>query len=128
MIYSIGVCLESEYRMPQAKKTGTSDGYTMQQVKLAPEVHLGIKLMSDKVHGPHMSDVYGEAIRWFLDFRAKKKFHYYLASPSNGKYTSMWIESDLVERCKIIAARDSTNVSRILYTAFVLYLETKKII
>lgn len=101
---------------------------TVQQLQLPPEVHQGIKLLASKAADGTMNEVYDQAVEWFLASRAKKSFNYYLASTKRGKYTSLWIDTNLLGRIRVIAARDAVSIARVIYTALVLYLEEKKII
>lgn len=103
---------------PQAKRA-------VQQVALPPEVEEGIKwLVESEIHDT-MAEVYDASIEWFRKSRAKKKFNYYIASNKRGKYKTLWIDSALLSRARILAARDSVSIARVVYTAIVLYLEDK---
>ena len=101
---------------------------TVQQVQIPPEVHQGVKLLAGQKADATMNEVYDQAVGWFLKSRAKKSFNYYLASTKRGKYTSMWIDTALLDRVRVIAARDAVSISRVIYTALVLYLEDKDVI
>lgn len=101
---------------------------TVQQIQMPPEVHQGVKLLASQSTDTTMMDVYDQAVEWFLASRAKKSFNYYLASTKRGKYTSLWISTKLLDRVRVIAARDAVSISRVIYTALVLYLEEKKVI
>ncbi len=100
---------------------------TVQQIQLPPEVHEGIKLLA-RQDDCTMNEVYDAAVKWFLASRAKKAFYYYLASPRRGKYTSLWLNTKLLDRVRVIAARDAVSYSRVIYTALVLFLEKKKVL
>ena len=101
---------------------------TVQQIQLPPEVHEGVKVLARQGDNTTMNDVYDAAVEWFFASRAKKSFHYYLASTKRGKYTSLWIDTKILDRTRIIAKRDAVSISRVIYTALVLYLEEKKLI
>ena len=75
-----------------------------------------------------MNEVYDQAVKWFLANRAIKSFHYYLASTKRGKYTSLWLDTALLDRVRVFAARDSVSIARVVYTALVLFLEHKKVL
>lgn len=101
---------------------------TVQQVQIPPEVHQGVKLLANQGADATMNEVYDQAVDWFLKSRAKKSFNYYLASTKRGKYTSMWIDTGLIDRVRVVAARDAVSISRVIFTALVLYLEDQKVI
>ena len=101
---------------------------TVQQIQLPPEVHEGVKVLARQGDNTTMNDVYDAAVEWFFASRAKKSFHYYLASTKRGKYTSLWIDTKILDRARIIAKRDAVSISRVIYTALVLYLEEKRLI
>lgn len=101
---------------------------TVQQIQIPPEVHQGVKLLANQGADSTMNEVYDQAVEWFLASRAKKSFNYYLASTKRGKYTSMWIDTGLIDRVRVVAARDAVSISRVIFTALVLYLEEKKVI
>ena len=100
---------------------------TVQQVQLPPEVHEGIKLLA-RQGDCTMNEVYDAAVKWFLASRAKKSFNYYLASTKRGKYTSLWLDTKLLDRVRVVSARDAVSYSRVIYTALVLFLEKKKVL
>lgn len=108
-------------------KSPTSSKRTVQQVQLPPEIHEGVKVLA-RQDDATMNDVYDAAVGWFLKSRAKKSFHYYLASTKRGKYTSLWIDTRILDKVRIIAKRDAVSINRVIYTALVLYLENRKII
>ena len=101
---------------PQTKRA-------VQQVALPPEVEEGIQFLVENGSHATMAEVYDESIKWFRRSRAKKKFNYYIASNNRGKYKTLWIDSNLLKRARILAARDSVSIARVVYTAIVLYLE-----
>lgn len=101
---------------------------TVQQIQLPPEIHEGVKVLAHEGEHTTMNDVYDAAVEWFFASRAKKSFHYYLASNKRGKYTSLWIDTKLLNRARIIAKRDAVSINRVIYTALVLYLEEENII
>ena len=101
---------------------------TLQQIQMPPEVHEGVRLLAGLKEGGTMNEVYDQAVTWFLATRAKKSFNYYLASTKRGKYTSLWLNTSLLDRVRVSAARDSVSNSRVIYTALVLYLEHKKVL
>ncbi len=101
---------------------------TVQQVQLPPEIHESVKVLARQADDTTMNDVYDASVVWFLKSRAKKSFHYYLASTKRGKYTSLWIDSKILDRVRIVAKRDAVSINRVIYTALVLYLEEKKLI
>ncbi len=100
---------------------------TVQQIQLPPEVHEGVKLLA-RQDDCTMNEVYDAAVKWLLASQAKKSFRYYLASPRRGKYTSLWLDTKLLDRVRVIAARDAVSYSRVIYTALVLFLEKKKVL
>ena len=108
-------------------KTAKSSKRTVQQVQLPPEIHEGVKVLA-RQEDATMNDVYDAAVAWFLKSRAKKSFHYYLASTKRGKYTSLWIDTKLLDKVRIVAKRDAVAINRVIYTALVLYLEEQKLI
>lgn len=101
---------------------------TVQQVQLPPEIHESVKVLARQDDATTMNDVYDASVEWFLKSRAKKSFHYYLASTKRGNYTSLWIDSKILDRVRIVAKRDAVSINRVIYTALVLYLEEKKLI
>ncbi len=100
---------------------------TVQQVQLPPEVHEGIKLLARQANCT-MNEIYDTAVKWFLASRARKSFNYYLASTKRGKYTSLWLDTSLLDRVRVVSARDAVSHSRVIYTALVLFLEKKKVL
>lgn len=100
----------------------------LQQIRLPPEVHRGFKLLSCGPDHWTLGEVYDESVRWFLATQANKSFHYYLASDKRGEYTSIWIDAGLLDQLKVIKVRDSVPISRVIYTAFVLYLDSKEVL
>lgn len=101
---------------------------TVQQIQMPPEVHAGVRLLAGRSEGGTMNEVYDQAVTWFLATRAKKSFNYYLASTKRGKYTSLWLDTGLLDRVRVFAARDSVSNSRLIYTALILYLEHKRVL
>lgn len=105
--------------------SATQKNRTVQQIPMPPEVDQAIKTLV--ANGTHetMAELYDHAITWFWKSRAKKTFNFYLASNKRGKYKTLWIDSKILDRVRVIAARDDTSISRVIYTAIVLYLEDK---
>ena len=109
-------------------RAGKGDKRTIQQVQLPPEIHECVKVLARQDDDINMNDVYDASVEWFLKSRAKKMFHYYLATTKRGKYTSLWIDTNILNRVRIVAKRDAVSINRVIYTALILYLEEKNLI
>ena len=71
-----------------------------------------------------ISDIYDEALLWFLDRVAPDAHDAYIAASSrSGERGALWIDSRLLERAEGVAARDGVARNRVLYTAVVIYLK-----
>ncbi len=103
---------------------------TVRQVQIPPEVHEGVKLIVNRGDDgiQTMNEVYDTAVEWFMGSQAKRSFNYYLASTKRGKYTSMWIDTGILDRVRVVAKRDEVSLSRVIYTSLVLYLEHKNVL
>ncbi len=108
-------------------KSAKSGGRTVQQVPLPAEIHGALRLLAND-RDTTLNAIYDEAIQWFLRSRAKKSFRYYIASNRRSKYTTLWIDTMVVGKVRIAAKRDAVAMNRVIYTALVLYLESKNLI
>jgi hypothetical protein len=71
-----------------------------------------------------IGDIYDEALSWFLERQAPAGFEAYRAVPiKDAKVRSLWIDSRLLARAEVCAARDGIPRNRVLFTALVLFLK-----
>lgn len=100
-----------------------SKGRTLQQVGMPPEVQQGLKMLVELDKHDTLNDLYDTAVLWFINRRAKRRFQYYIASNKRSKYVSLWIDSKVLDKVRLVADRDGVSMNRVVYTALVLYLE-----
>ena len=108
---------DSVLRFPQVEEK------TLRQVKLPLNVRDAVEAYATD-ESVLIQDVYNSAIEWFLKLVAKKKpgSYYYLMSPKDADILSIWVKTKTLNRIKILAERDSTWETRIIFTAVVYYL------
>ncbi|MBA52852.1 MAG: hypothetical protein CMK89_00215 [Pseudomonadales bacterium] len=108
---------DSVLRFPQVEEK------TLRQVKLPLNVRDAVEAYATD-ESVLIQDVYNSAIEWFLKLVAKKKpgSYYYLMSPKDADNLSIWVKTKTLNRIKILAERDSTWETRIIFTAVVYYL------
>jgi hypothetical protein len=81
---------------------------------------------------PRLNDIYDDSIKWFLKNAKSDPTLIYLVSPRpqdpklKNLYRSMWVKSELVEKVKKVADRDSVSVNRVIYSALEHYLSAAR--
>lgn len=103
---------------------------TLQQIPMPPEYHDAAKRYG-QAHGKSLNQVYDEIVDWFLKAKNKNgaQFPFYLASPKvASKYTSLWLDTALVDKAKLRAKKDGEKLNRVIFTAIVYFLKDKDLL
>lgn len=66
--------------------------------------------------------VHDEAIAWFLKRHRRTPFRNYPARHDGDTDLTFWIDSRLMERARLMAARDGVRLARLIEAAFVAYV------
>lgn len=94
---------------------------TLKQVKFAPEVWEGLRAQA-KQRDIRYKQHWENGLRWFFDRRENSTdWRPYFASPDDGDYQSLWLDSQICERAERLAKLDGVSVNRVIYTALCLY-------
>jgi hypothetical protein len=118
---------EGAHRIGRVRSGGLGER-TVQTLRL-PEITRRSAVMwarrrSSPLKTVFISDIYDEALLWFLDRVAPDAYDAYIAASSrSGERGALWIDSRLLERAEGVAARDGVARNRVLYTAVVVYLK-----
>ncbi len=111
------------------KVTSIANEKTLRQVPLPVSVHHALKSYASDTES-QLQEVYDNAILWFLEYkRLYADSLFYFASPtpskSEGKsrYTSMWIDTEVLDMVKELAEEDGVPENRIIFTALVYFLK-----
>lgn len=74
-----------------------------------------------------LKDLQDEAVKWFVAFKRKRgETIYYLASPTDSEYRSMWIDSEILDSARRQVEKDKNTLNRFIFTAFVYFLKDKE--
>jgi hypothetical protein len=108
-------------------RSGALGERTVQTLRLPPRTFNSVVIWSQQRSTPlkalFISDIYDEALVWFLEREAARSYESYIAASSrSGARRALWIDSRLLERAAEIANRDGVARNRVLYTAIVKYL------
>jgi hypothetical protein len=109
-------------------RSGALGERTVQTLRLPPQTYSAVVQWSQQRTTPlkalFISDIYDEALLWFLEREAARSYEGYIAASSkSGERRALWIDSRLLERAAEIANRDGVARNRVLYTAIVKYLK-----
>lgn len=67
-------------------------------------------------------DVHQEAIERFIELRNRfDNFDSYFASPTTGRYRSLWITESTSRAVKTVSETDGVSQNRVIYTSLLLY-------
>ena len=101
---------------------------TISRVPIPDDIHDSMREYAAD-SGMTLNDAQNEAIQWFISFkRSTGESIFYLASPSDSPYRSIWIESTLCDRAKRLLKKDKNTLSRLVFSAFVYFLKDKGLI
>lgn len=92
---------------------------------MSDEIHSAVKTYA-RANKLTMNEVYGDAVKWFLRKKEKGAKLSYLPSGKGHKYRSFWLETNILAEAKETAHLDDMSVNRVIYSAVVHYLRSKK--
>jgi hypothetical protein len=99
---------------------------TVQHLSLPPELVGPMRRLSEG-KGERIGAVWDAACSAFAEEYVAKSCNEYRAPyrrrAEGSDYTTLWIDSRILLKCRKIAERDRVSLSRVLHTAAVLYLE-----
>lgn len=103
---------------------------TLQQIPMPPEYHEAVKRYGQALDKT-LNQSYDEIISWFLKAKNKNQAHFafYISSPKvTSKYTSLWLDSALLNQIKQRAKKDGVAVNRVIFSAIVYFLKENDLI
>ena len=93
---------------------------------MPPDYHLAAKNFAAE-KGLTLNEAYDMCVKWFLKASLTNTKLYYLTSPKKlSKYTSLWLSDTVSEEVRVRSAEDEVSLNRVVYSALVHFLKSKK--